>query len=105
MPTVNDAARITISSRAVWRTCVGCGLLSALPPDTNKCSDCARAASTDMQPAPDVWQIAHRYAETMGRIQAWADMAGASDSERLDNIRRFLAELQQFHAARRKGGA
>ncbi|MEU4220866.1 hypothetical protein [Actinoplanes sp. NPDC026623] len=103
MPTVNDAARITTSSRAVWRTCGGCGLLSALPPDADKCPSCDRPSSADAQPVPDVWEVAHRYAETMGRIQAWADMLHASDAERLDNIRRFLADLDRFNAARSKG--
>jgi len=101
MPTVNDAARITTSNRAVWRTCGGCGLLSALLPNADKCAGCARPIITDAQPAPDIWEVAHRYADTVGRIQAWADMPHASDAERLDNIRQFLADLDRFHAARR----
>lgn len=103
MPTVNDAARITTRDGAVWRTCGGCGLLAALLPNTDKCPGCDRRTGTDAQPAPDVWEIAHRYAETVGRIQAWVDMAHRSDAERLDNIRQFLADLDRFHAARRKG--
>ena len=103
MPTVNDAARITTPSRAVWRTCGGCGLFAALTPDADKCPGCDRPTSTDAPPAPDIWETAQRYAKTMGRIQAWADMPHASDAERLDNIRQFLADLDRFHAAQRKG--
>lgn len=101
MPTVNDAARITTRDGAIWRTCGGCGLLSALPPNADKCAGCDRPTSTDARPAPDVWEVANRYAKTMGRIQAWADMPHASDAERLDNIRQILADLDRFHAARR----
>ena len=101
MPTLNDAARVTTSSRAVWRTCGGCGLLAPLTPDDEKCPGCDRPNSTDAQPAPTRWDVANQYAETMGRIQAWADMPCVSDAERLDNIRRFLAELDRFHAAQR----
>ncbi|GAA3335458.1 hypothetical protein GCM10020358_03860 [Amorphoplanes nipponensis] len=103
MPTVNDAARITTRDGAGWRTCGGCGLLAALPPAADQCPGCDRPTATDARPAPDVWEIAHRYAETVGRIQAWVDMAHRSDAERLDNIRQFLADLDRFHAARRKG--
>jgi len=101
MPTVNDAARITTSSRAVWRTCGGCGVLSALRPETNKCAGCDRPVDTVKPPAPDGWDLVNQYAVTMGRIQAWADMSYVSDAERLDKIRRFLAELESFQAAQR----
>ncbi|MEU8607128.1 hypothetical protein AB0C29_03885 [Actinoplanes sp. NPDC048791] len=103
MPTVNDAARITTRDGAVWRTCAGCGLLTALPTDADKCPACDRPNAADAQRAPDVWDLVNRYAETMGRIQAWVDMAHTSDAERLDNIRQFLADLDRFQAARRKG--
>jgi hypothetical protein len=103
MPTVNDAARVTTSSRAVWRTCGGCGLLAALPADVDKCPGCERPTSTDASLASEGWDLAHQYAKTMGRIQAWADMPHASDAERLDNIRQVLADLDRFHAAHRTG--
>lgn len=102
MPTVNDAARITTRDGAVWRTCGGCGLLAALVPNADKCPSCGRPATTGARPAPDVWEVAHRYAGTMGRIQAWAEMLHVSDAERLDKIREFLADLDRFHTARRK---
>ncbi|MEU7903645.1 hypothetical protein [Actinoplanes sp. NPDC049118] len=103
MPTVNDAARITTRDGAVWRTCGGCGLLAALLPNADKCPGCDRPIVTDARPAPDVWEIAHRYAETLGRIKAWADMAHRSDAERLDNIRQFLADLDRFDGEYRTG--
>ena len=87
MPTVNDAARITTRDGAVWRTCAGCGLLTALPTDVDKCPACDRPTATDARPAPGVWEIAHRYADTLCRINAWADMSHWSDAERLNNIR------------------
>ncbi|MFI7543047.1 hypothetical protein [Actinoplanes sp. NPDC049599] len=101
MPTVNDAARITTSGRAVWRTCGGRGLLSALPPGADTCPGCDRP--TDAPSAPDRTEVVDRYAATMGRIKAWADMPHVSDAERLHKIRLFLAELDRFHAAHRKG--
>ena len=103
MPTVNDAARITTRDGALWRTCGGCGLLAALLPDADMCPGCRRPTVTDAQPAPGLFEIADRYAATMGRIRAWADMPSASDAERLHKIRLFLADLDRFHAAHRKG--
>ena len=103
MPTVNDAARITTRDGAVWRTCGGCGLLAALLPNADKCPGCDRPTATDSRPAPDGYEIAHRYAETLGRIKAWVDMARRSDAERLKIIRQLLADLDRFDAAHRKG--
>ncbi len=40
MPTVVHAARATVKDGAVWRTCAGCGLLAALPPDVTYCPAC-----------------------------------------------------------------
>lgn len=96
MPTVNDAARITTRDGSVWRTCAGCGLLSALPPNADKCPVCDRptTATTDVRPAPDIWEIAHRYAAALGRVEAWAVLIPhVTDAERLAKIREALTGL------------
>jgi hypothetical protein len=43
MPTVVNAARVTTKDDAVWRTCAGCGLLVALPPEIWRCQACMPA--------------------------------------------------------------
>ena len=92
MPTVMDAARITIRDNAVWRTCTGCTLLAPLTPDVDRCADCTNPAPVD--PAADAWRRMNRYAEAIGRIQAWATMPGqVSDGTRLAKIRDALAVL------------
>jgi hypothetical protein len=40
MPKVVDAARVTVTQNAVWRTCTTCGQLAALPPDVDVCPVC-----------------------------------------------------------------
>jgi hypothetical protein len=40
MPKVVDAARVSVSNDAVWRSCAGCGALVALPPDVTRCPTC-----------------------------------------------------------------
>jgi hypothetical protein len=40
MPKVVDAARVSVSNHAVWRSCAGCGALAALPPDVTRCAVC-----------------------------------------------------------------
>jgi hypothetical protein len=40
MPTLSEAARVTVKNGAVWRNCGGCGTLAALPPDIDQCTGC-----------------------------------------------------------------
>ncbi len=44
MPTVSNAARVTVKAGAVWRNCGGCGTLAALPPEQDRCGDCVKHA-------------------------------------------------------------
>jgi hypothetical protein len=51
MPTVSNAARVTSKDGAVWRTCTGCGVLAALPPDIDRCAGCQPGAASN-RPTP-----------------------------------------------------
>jgi hypothetical protein len=74
MPTVNDAARITTRESSVWRTCIGCGVLSSLPPEVTRCPNCPQPVPRDTieKHALAGGVAAHRYAGALGRIEAWA---------------------------------
>jgi len=41
MPKVTELARVTTRDGAVWRACVSCGLLAALPAELTHCDGCA----------------------------------------------------------------
>jgi hypothetical protein len=41
MPKVVDAARATIPTNALWRTCPTCDQLAAMPPDALFCDTCS----------------------------------------------------------------
>jgi len=40
MPKVTELARVTTRGGAVWRACVSCGLLAALPGELTRCGAC-----------------------------------------------------------------
>jgi len=46
MAKVVDAARITAPDGAVWRNCPGCGQLTAMPPNVERCPRCTELANT-----------------------------------------------------------
>jgi hypothetical protein len=94
MPKVVDAARVTIPTNTIWRTCTGCAVLAPLAPDTNRCTDCT-AAPPLADPAAQAWQRINRYAQTIGRIEAWATMPGdITDAARLAKIRDAVTALK-----------
>ena len=43
MPKVVDAARATIPTNTLWRTCPTCDQLTAMPPDALFCDTCTNA--------------------------------------------------------------
>ncbi|WP_306215013.1 hypothetical protein [Actinoplanes sp. RD1] len=100
MPTLPDPAQVNLPGRTTWRTCGTCGLNAALAPGVDTCQSCAHPTTMDTQRALTGWPLAHLYAETVGRVRAWADMAGVTDAERLDRIRQALVHLDRFHPAR-----
>ncbi|WP_430791716.1 hypothetical protein [Actinoplanes sp. G11-F43] len=103
MPKVVDAARVTTPSNTVWRTCTGCDQTKPLSASVDLCQVCVQA-----EPVPRTvaeihaatgWDMAYRYAELVGRIDAWAELIpGVSDAERLEHIRHALKTL---HPCRR----
>jgi hypothetical protein len=98
MPTVVDAARVTTSPSAVWRICTGCGWLAPLPPEVDRCERCTSGPDTSVDPAAEAWERIYRYAETIGRIQAWVcsnDMHGVTPQVRLAKVREALANLDR----------
>jgi hypothetical protein len=96
MPTVVNAARVTTKDGAVWRTCDGCGLLVALPPEIRHCPTCTEASDRREPPGGLVFALADRYAQLVGAITAWADsIDGVSDAQRLAKIRALLAEFRR----------
>jgi hypothetical protein len=100
MPTVSKAARLTTRDTAVWRTCIGCGQLAPLPPEVDHCCYCDRSDVNDAtdRHARFGWELAHRYAAVVGRIEAWAVLIShVSDAERLDHIRQALSGLADLH--------
>jgi hypothetical protein len=73
VPTVTNVARATTKDGAVWRTCVGCGVLAALAPEIDRCNDCVPA------PRPGGSRSARRAVEL--RSEHFA--AGVADDGRL----------------------
>ena len=104
MPKVVDAARVTSPSNTVWRTCDRCSQLKPLSDGVNRCNECAaidRPPTVAEVHAATGWDIAHRYAELVGRIDAWAELIpGVSDAERLDHIRHALKTLHPLRPGR-----
>ena len=94
MPKVVDAARVTIPTNTMWRTCTGCAVLAPLAPDTDRCPNCT-AAPVPVDPAARAWQRINQYAQTIGRIEAWATMpAEITDAARLAKIRDAVTALK-----------
>lgn len=100
MAKVVDAARVTTPSNTVWRTCIGCSRPKPLPANIDRCDDCEDAADQEALEeglrthALTGWEHANRYANTIGRIKAWAVLIPhATDAERLAGIRDVLAAL------------
>ncbi|MEU4693178.1 hypothetical protein [Actinoplanes sp. NPDC023714] len=101
MPKVVDAARVTTRDNTVWRTCTGCSRLKPLPDGVDRCEDCA--ASKKQTTDERGWDLAYRYADLVGRIDAWAvQIPCVSDAERIDKIRHLLKTL---HPLRQDEGA
>jgi hypothetical protein len=101
MPKVVDAARVTTKDGAVWRHCTTCDTLAPLAPDAGHCPTCVPVPEVEPEPVDAGWERAYRYAELVGRIQAWAEaIPGVPDDVRVAKIRQFLAAF----AAERAGG-
>ncbi|GAB1688364.1 hypothetical protein [Krasilnikovia sp. M28-CT-15] len=82
MPKVVDAARVTTSPSAVWRTCTTCDQLVPLAPDTDRCPRCqtssAGPAFTDRELAEARADLAEACAHCRTRL------------DRIDAVNAFL---------------
>ena len=91
MPTVSSAARVTARDGAVWRECVGCGLIAPLAPDVDHCKYCTAAQVRDG--AVDALL-------GMATLHARGAEGAAADFDRMARFYRRLASGPGFTADR-----